>query len=528
MKRYAFLFLVFAQAGSCSGVTHPSGASEYLRCPSSMSMGTSPDTGLSGADSSLFGGQTMSSPYNCINDSTLCATLGANFVCDTNQGCCQEAPPVGFCSKSSDCMQNDKPVCNLTANICIACSTGNTQMQAQGNQQCQDWVTAHSDPLQRNLCVNGLCAECMSNTDCKRPGKTICDPTTNICGGCVKNSDCPTSNICKRDPSLLATGDDLTKIGDCADPSLVAYVNLGYQNCGTGDGSQAKPVCRITDALALPTVPSYINVIGAGSNSVAFYTPVTVATSGQRLTLIGPGRDVAYSTAQAVLESVTVSNGAQLTLIGLGVTNRHGSPAIQCDTSSSLYVNNVIISDDMMPTAPKGGIYANNCTIVSVEKTKIAHVAGYGISILGGSGHRVVNNAIIDGGAGAQTAGLRIGNGATGLFSFNTIASNLGGVQCDSVATVTDSIVYSNGMSGSMQVTGSCMSARIVTQGIALNPSYTLASSPGDPTLEPNGDMAGQLIDQGQPDANKTIKDDYFGAARPAGNGYDIGFQEVR
>jgi hypothetical protein len=477
------------------------------------------DTGLSGGDSALFGGMTKNSPYNCISNPSLCNTLGANFVCDMTQGCCQEAP-AGYCTKSSDCPDADKPVCNTAANICVPCATG--AMQAQGNQQCQQWVAAHSDPLNRNLCVSGLCAECLTNADCTRPGKSFCDQMTNICGGCTQNSDCPGSNICKRDASLLSTGDDLTKIGDCAAPSDVAYVDKSYTDCGTGDGSPTKPVCGITEALALPKTPSFIILAGHGNAMVQLYSSVTVGTSGQRVAIIGPGRDVMpYSSAQAVIDSVRVTNGAQVTLMNLAVTSIEGTPAVRCDNSATLYVNNVLISDPMLQA--KGGIYATNCSKVSIEKTKIAYAAGYGVNIIGGTGHRVVNNAIIDSGSAAEPVGLHLSSGATGLFAYNTIANNRqGGIQCDSVAVVSDSIVFAN---NGTPVSATCQQQRIVTQGIALDPSY-MNATPGDPKL--TADAANQCIDQGMPDANKTIKDDYFGSARPLGNGYDIGFQEVR
>ena len=73
------------------------------------------------------------------------------------------------------------------------------------------------------------------------------------------------------------------------------------------------------------------------------------------------------------------------------------------------------------------------------------------------------------------------------------------------------------------QVSANCPPMRVVTTGVTLDPSYTTT---GDPKLI--ADPSNLCIDKGMPDANKTIKDDYYGAARPQGNGYDIGFQEVR
>ena len=519
--RYAFLLMALALGISCADLTRPGVSPQYLRCASPVAAEAGGDTGLTGADQSLFGGAQRSSPYNCNSDPTICSQLGATFVCDKAQGCCQDQPP-GYCNKSADCTTADKPVCNLSTNLCVACATG--AMQAQGNQQCADWVTAQSDPLKRNLCINGLCGECLTNADCTRPGKSFCNQQTNTCGGCTQNSDCPGSNICKRDASLLSTGDDLTKIGDCADPTDVAYIDNSYFNCNVGDGTQLNPYCQVNAALAQAKPPSFIIVAGLGDASVHLYQPITVGTSGQRVAILGPGRDVMpYTTAQAVLNGVTVTNGAQVTLMNLAVTNHQAQPAVKCSGSSTLYMNNVLISDSAQP--PQGGVYATLCSKVTIEKTKVAYAGGYGVYIVGGSGHRVINNAIIDSGSAAEQAGMRLSGGATGLFAFNTIAGNrLGGVVCDSIIPVTDSIVTNNG--AGPQVSASCQSLRVVTTGITLDPSYMAATMAGDPRLI--ADPSNQCIDQGMPDANKTIKDDYFGSARPQGNGYDIGFQEVR
>ena len=522
MIRYAFLFMTVALGISCSELSRPTASPDYLRCPSAAAMGQSGDTGLAGADDSLFGSMTKSSAFNCTSNPSLCSTLGTNFTCDADQGCCREAPS-GHCTKSTDCLSADKPVCNLAANICVPCSTG--AAQAQGNQQCKDWATTTADPLNRTLCISGLCGECMTNSDCTRPSKNICNLTTNVCGGCIQNSDCPASNLCKRDPSLLATGDDVTHIGECAQATDIAFVDLSYIDCDSGDGSAAKPYCQVSAALGRRAKPpSYIILVGRGDADVHLYQPITVGTSGQRVAIMGPGRDtVPFTTAQAVLNGVTVTGGAQVTLRDLAVVNHQAQPAVQCNGSSTLYVNNVLITDSAQP--PSGGIYASMCSKVSIEQTKIAYANGHGVYIVGGSDHRVVNNAIINSGSTAQPAGLRLASGAAGLFAYNTIANNrLGGVQCDSAVVVSDSIVLANG--AGPQVSATCQPARIVSAGVTLDPTYMNATMAGDPKLI--SDPTNQCIDQGVPDANQTIKVDYFGSVRPQGKAYDIGFQEVR
>ena len=495
--------------GSCDA-TAPN--LDNLRCTVSSS---APDVPASGGDPALFGSLSKDNQFNCNKNPSICGSLGVNFTCNKVFGCCDDTP-LGRCNKPTDCTTNDKPYCDLPNNICVPCSP----VPATGNQQCKDWAAAQVDPLSRNLCINGLCNECTVNADCKRPGKGFCNQNTNVCGGCTKNSDCSGSNICKLDESLLATGDTLSKIGECVLMTDVVFVDNNPVLCDNA-GAGGKPFCQISQAVG--SGKSYIKVAGNGAISANLYQPVTVSSSGQRVTIIGPGRDaMPYSTAQAVINGVTVASGAQVTLIGISVTNNSGAPAIQCNGSSSLFVQNVLISDTVI--TPKGGIYANGCTKVSVEKSKITGASGYGLLISGGSGHRVINNAIINGGSVAEPTGMRLSGGASGLFAFNTIANNRqGGILCDSAVAVSDSIVMVNG--AGPEVSANCQQARIVTSGVTLDPSYMNVMA-GDPRV--TADPGNVAIDKGAADVNKTVKDDYFGAPRPQGNGYDIGFQEVR
>ncbi len=507
MRNSLWLACILISLSASCEATLPS--LDNLRCPQLPAMST-PDVPASGADPALFGSLSKDNTFNCNKNAGICASLGMNFYCDTAQGCCNEIP-MGRCNKSTDCTKNDKPVCDMPNNICVSCS---------GNTQCKDWATAQVDPLNRVLCINGQCNECMDNSQCTRPGKGFCNQNTNVCGGCTANSDCPGSNICKLDESLLATGDTLSKIGECVLMTDVVAVDNNLAKCDNA-GAGGKPFCQISQAVS--SGKSYIKVVGNGAVSASLYQPVTVSNGGQRVTIIGPGRDaMPYATAQAVINGVTVTGGAQVTLIGISVTNNGGAPAVQCNGSGSLYAQNVLISDTV--AVPKGGIYASSCSKVNVERTKITNAIGYGIFITGGSGHRVVNNAIINGGSVAEPTGMRLSGGASGLFAFNTIANNRqGGILCDSAVAVSDSIVMVNG--AGPEVSTNCQSARIVSSGVTLDPSYMNAMA-GDPRI--TADPGNVAIDKGAADTNKTVKDDYFGAPRPQGNGYDIGFQEVR
>lgn len=493
--------------GSCEA-TAPN--LENLRCSVSTS---SPDAPASGADPALFGSLSKDSNFNCNKNSAICASLGTNFFCNKAQGCCEEMK-LGRCNVTPDCDMNDKPVCDTANNICVACSSTN---MALGDQQCGTWSSARVDPLNRSLCISGLCAECRTSNDCKRTGKTFCDQTDNICKGCTMHSQClPGSGICKLDSSLLATGDQLTNIGECVNTNDVVYVDRGYVNCSTGDGTSAKPFCELNQAVA--TGKSYINLKGNGTAMVNTYQSVTV-DSGKLVAVFGPGRDVPAA-QQALISGVTVSGGARITINGVTVTHNTGQPAVQCNGSASLYVQSAQITNAFLSG---GGIYANQCTRVVVEKSRINNIAGNGIFITGGSGHRVVNNAIVDSTRNSantmETYGLRISGNADGLFAFNTIANNLQGVQCDSSVAVTDSIIVSNG--GGAQVGGNCQTPRTVVDAskVSLDASFFLTTNSLNDSC---------CVDKGLPDANMTIKDDYSSTKRPLGGGYDIGFHEAR
>lgn len=486
---------------------------DSLRCPTAPAT-SPPDTPAGGSDTSLFGSLTKDNNFNCIKNPSICSSLGTNFSCNMNQGCCEEKK-LGRCNRSSDCTDFDKPVCDVPNNNCVACSAANMQT---GDLQCSEWNTNQMDPLNRALCISGHCAECRTNSDCKRSGKTFCDQTDNICKGCTSHSQCTGSFICKLDASLLATGDALSNIGECVKVADVAFVDNNPANCDSA-GAGGKPYCQINQAIAAGK--SYINLKGNGGTLANLYQAVTV-DNGRQVAILGPGRDVVpFGTQQAVINGVSVTGSARITLVGLSVTNI-GAPAVQCNGSSTLYIQSVLISDAIV--APKGGIYANNCAKVDVERTKITGASGgYGLFVSGGSGHRIINNAIINNGSGAEPSGVRISGGADGLFAFNTIANNRQGVQCDSAATIFDSIVTAN--LTTPQLSANCQQTRVVTTGVELDNSYM---SGNDPKLTTNAINDTCCIDKGMPDSNMTIKDDYFAAKRPLGNGYDIGFQEAK
>ena len=470
MKRLGWLVLVLASA-SCDALSY---------------------------EASLF--PTGENARNCVISPGVCS---ADQLCDPVKKICVSGG--GKCVTSPDCVMSSGPVCS--EGMCKPCDS---TVMATGDKQCNDWSTGRKEPILKNVCIAGTCMECRVSTDCKRPGLTVCDQGKNTCVGCTEDNQCPVSQICKKDDSVLATNDSASNIGDCVAPDAVAYVNKNSGSCSdtaTDAGTSTKPFCQIQKAIS--TGKSYIRV-QAGND----YDPILVG-SAQRVIIYGPGKDMAS------ILSAKVTGGARLTLQDIGVKAAGTSPAttplLQCDLGAYLTVRRAILSGGTIPTS-QGGIIANQCPRVIVERTKISNINGNGLYITGGSDHFVVNNAIIGSGANSPgfKAGLRIGAGInSGTFAFNTLTNNLEGVFCEtSAVAITDSIVQGN----TANLNGCTNMARVVTTGANID------TSPGaDPKVTSDSAAVGDKAT-----ANQLVKEDYYGNMRPQGGGYDIGFHEYK
>lgn len=444
-------------------------------------------------------------PLNCVLNTELCPSQG--LICDTQTKRC--APGMGRCRTTIDCQEAAKPVCR--DGNCVPCDT---TTPSTGDMQCGEWSMSRSN--QSKLCIASACKECRNNTNCTQPGKNFCDQTRNMCSGCTKDADCSSagSMICKLDESVLGTGDPLSKIGECVDIKDVAYAKNLTGSCSdtaADAGSMGNPYCQIQTAVNKGK--SYIRVLGGGMD----FDPLLVnAGPQQRVIIYGPGQ------SSANIRSASVSNGAWLTLLDMGVKPPGGVTAIQCDTGSRLTVRRIQVSG---ATIAAGGIRADQCAKATIERTKIDQISGHGIWISGGSEHRVVNTAIIRSGNSTVRAALRVGQGVTNsIFAFNTITGgNIEGALCEAGQTITDSIVQGN---LTVQVSG-CNMVRVITMGAMIT---DVSMSGGDPRVTGDSTTMPVVVDKGMqlPVPAPPVTEDFFGNPRPAGSGLDIGFHEYR
>lgn len=451
-------------------------------------------------EGSLF--PTEENPRNCVTNPTACA---ADEVCDRVKKKCISSS--GTCASSGSCISESAAFCN--AGFCVGCNALDAS-PSEGDRRCDQWSTQRGG--NQKLCVGGTCKECRSNADCKMLGKTFCDPLRNACVACTEDSQCQVSNICKKDDASLETNDSQENIGNCVAPDAVIYVDKTSASCSdtaSDAGTSGKPYCQLKQAII--SGKSYIRVQGGMQ-----YNPIVVEQS-RRISIYGPGR------MMASLLSARVTSSASLSIhdmaISAATVNPGIVPLIQCDLGSKLTVRRSQLTGW---SASLGGIIADQCLRIVIERTKFEMINGNGISITGGSGHFVVNNAIILSGTMQFTLkeqfGLRIGPGTTNsTFAFNTISSNFQGVLCETMDVgISDSIVQHSTIAP--QIVGCVNTPNVVTMGAMID---TIRGN--DPKILIDTSNVGDRAT-----TNALIKEDYFGNPRPTGVGYDIGFHEYK
>ena len=102
MRNSLWLALLLVSVSCTSTNTHTSSNPEYLRCVTADGKDTTADTGAAGSDNAIFGSSAKMNDFNCKTNVGICGTLGTNYFCNNDKGCCQEQK-MGRCNKSADC-----------------------------------------------------------------------------------------------------------------------------------------------------------------------------------------------------------------------------------------------------------------------------------------------------------------------------------------------------------------------------------------------------------------------------------------
>jgi hypothetical protein len=294
------------------------------------------------------------------------------------------------------------------------------------------------------------------------------------------------------------------------------YVNNAAGCNDTGTGTAATPFCQLN--AAVKSGKPYIQIAGSGTA----YLPVAVTGAGVRIIVLGPDRE---SMPAAIISGADISASASVTFVGLEVTRALGAAAVTCASGASVYLREVIIkkSDE--------GVNAL-CSKAWIENTRIQLARNNGINISGATNYRIVNSSVTFSGSAGAPHGVSLSGTSKGYFAFNTIAKNTAGVSCSASQRISDSVVSTN---TTTQIDAACSKAR-VNEAVVINAG--MVANPGEPALMSVADEV-LLVDKTTPaevDADLKalqplqikVSNDYALTARPKGNGYDIGYKELR
>jgi len=297
------------------------------------------------------------------------------------------------------------------------------------------------------------------------------------------------------------------------------YVNNAAGCSDTGTGTAATPFCQLN--AAVKSGKPYIQIAGSGTP----YSPVAVTGAGARIIVLGPGRE---SMPPAIISGADISASASVTFVGVEVTRGNQGPAVTCASGASVYLREVIIKKSVE------GVNAS-CSKAWIESSRIQGASENGINISGATNYRIVNSSVTFSGSATVPHGVNLAGSSKGYFAFNTIAKNTAGVSCSAGQRISDSVVSTNNNSLPPQIDAACSKAR-VNEAVVINAG--MAANPGEPALMSVADEA-LLVDKTTPAEVEAdlkalqplqikISNDYALTARPKGNGYDIGYKEIR
>jgi hypothetical protein len=375
------------------------------------------------------------SKSDCHDPTPIC---GSDSKCTAQNGGSTGSGGMGGAPFSCTSCMGTKPICDLDAGACHACSdSAGCQGLDGGRNVC---VTSAADAG----AIQGMCVGCLTNTDCQ--GDTpICDRTSHSCAGCGADADCQSIGA-----GICVVGD-----GHCAASTEVVYLDESVSGCSNADGSAAKPYCTFAQATGALTVDRPILVILGGTKEQLSFSPAQpVTVIGRPNTNGDPGsipattttaisissgtvliRDLTinFGSSKMASKGIVIGAGAKVTLLRV-VVNLGSGLGVDAEMGSTLVMQSCTVEMNS-----NGGILLNEASFDIEDTTVTGNGPGtvLGTSTLGGI---LVNNV-------PPVA-------SPSKIASTTIANNVGpGLTCAAAIAGTDLLAYGN---SSGQVADAC------------------------------------------------------------------------
>ena len=383
------------------------------------------------------------------------------------------------CTMSMECPP-DNPICD--GRLCVACTT-----KADGGSSSECAAFHSTLPF---CGPGGNCVECLGRNDCAASQKT-CNLAKNVCDFCKTNGDCATG-VCL-DTGLCAKQSQVTFVDNRG--MLVADCKTKF---GNADGtSRVSAMCDVPEAIVAPAQTPFIVVAGSAQS----YSAIKIATTtkAQTVNIVGPGKSAALTaliSGQNGFAGVSISTGGAAATVTLDGLDIGGSGGLMKANGVECIVNNgdvkLTIRNSNVRDSGKIGVTVTDCTLILDEDNIVTNQGG-GVKIAGSNTYSITNTFIVAN-QGSLSRGVSLDDATTGVFAFNTVASNgpmkdfKGGISCGlgSTKLIESSIIFDNtqDVMNMTQFAGNCQLVNIVSGTDMVNGTSKLVPefvNPNDP-----------------------------------------------
>lgn len=430
----------------------------------------------------VYGGFSVENAAYCETSASCLGRSDGNgkeWICDTLLHTC--LPPDTCLSSEHSCQDPEHPIC--ADGLCIPCSNDTEK----GDTECQARADQRRDDLR--FCTSGACHECRNSIDCPRE-RPVC--AAQSCRACREHADCE-SGICRTDDALRELPSAVT--GTCVEESQIVYVDADRQMSGIG--TKQSPISSLADAMQAGKPFLLVRPTGGdyGSLDVRNISRIVV---GQRVAMVTPK-----------LSEVIVTGGS-VVLSQITVVPKNGQDGLRCAAQAELTLRNVSING---PASSARGLVAEaSCLRVDVHASRFTGISGSAITLSSGSvTYRIVNSAFRSCGSTNPkfgSAAVVLGQGARGVFTYNTLYQNLDAVECSSDQRIDNTVSVGGSLPG-------CTLDR---------PDLAADLSPEQLQLLDTPRNHACCIDQAIPDPS--VSTDSQGTPRPQGSAPDRGHWE--